>query len=135
MQVCKEEKLLCSFCGQGKQCQTVIASINNEWPQQMACQSEFRKWCPNILQNFSSIINPILKWPGSFWVAFHLFYWSFFVQKVCICFLHQVEMFPFFSFNSVCYTAFCLMTLLTQATTSNYWLQFSSDILFLDSDT
>lgn len=99
------------------------------------CQSEFRKWCPNILQNFSSIINPMLKLPGSFWVAFHLFLEIFFVQKVCICFLHQVEMFPFFSFNSVCYTAFCLMTLLTQATTSNCWLQFSSDILFLDSDT
>lgn len=81
MQVCKEEKLLCSFYGQGKQCQTVIASINNEWQQQMACQSEFRKWCPNILQNFSSIINPILKWPGSFWVAFHLFYWNFFLFK------------------------------------------------------
>ena len=77
----------------------------------------------------------MLKWPGSFWVAFHLFLEIFFVQKVCICFLHQVEMFPFFPFNSVCYTAFCLMTLLTQATTSTCWLQFSSDILFLDSDT
>ena len=96
MQVCKEEKLLCSFCGQGKQCQTVIASINNEWQQQMTCQSEFRKWCPNILQNFSSIINPMLKWPGSFWVAFHLFLEIFLCKRSVFAFYIKSKCFLFF---------------------------------------
>lgn len=60
------------------------------------CQSEFRKWCPNILQNFSSIINPMLKWPGSFWVAFHLFLEIFLFKRSVFAFYIKSKCFLFF---------------------------------------